>query len=106
MCQFDVDMGRKSGVYTKVVNVGTSATELTGESPMRMTLIVSCPASTRITISQDPNVTDANGIILNNGGGPLVLDIQRHGSIVTRRLFAVSQTSAQNVGVTEVIAAS
>ena len=98
----DVRMGRDTGVATRSVTVGTTATAFVGDSLQRVGLIISAPSATRITLSEDPNVTDLNGIALYASGTPLLLDIKQVGNVVTRRLFAVSQTASQVVGFVEV----
>ena len=102
MCMEDVRMMRDTGVATTFVNVKTTPTMLVGDSLQRVAIIVSAPALTRITLSEDPNVIDLNGIVLYASGMPLILDIKQVGNVITRRLFAVSQTSPQNVGFIEV----
>ena len=102
MCIEDVRMGRETGVATRSVNIGTTPTMFVGDSLQRTALLISAPSATRITLSEDPNVTDLNGIVLYANTNPLILDIKSVGNIVTRRLYAVSQTNAQVVGFVEV----
>ena len=101
MCMEDVRIYRETGVHSTVVNVLTTPTLLVGDSFQRVAIVLSCPATTRITISEDPNVTDLNGIVLFPNGYPLILDIQQVGNLVTRRLYAVSQTAPQTLGFAE-----
>ena len=102
MCMEDVRMMRDTGVATTNVNVQITPTLLCGNALTRVALIISAPLATRITLSENPNVTDLQGIVLFPGQNPLTLDIKQVGNVVTRRLYAVAQTGAENIGFIEV----
>jgi hypothetical protein len=97
-----VRLGRRvKGTITSVALINTGARELCGPNPHRVSLIITCPTAARITIGDHSNVTDTNGLVLFASGAPLLLEIDRHGTLVTNGLFAIHQTGAATVGVAE-----
>lgn len=88
------------GGRTRYFSVGTGATQISQGGNNTVCVLISSPISGRITISEDPNVVDQNGIILNNGVAPLKLERLYFGDLITLPLYACTNTSAQTIGVT------
>jgi len=101
MCMEDVRIGRESTSASRKVTVGTGSTPLISHSPTRTVLIVSAPVSKRVTLSLVQPAVDRVGITLHPGSSPLVLTVQTHGDLVTRSLWAIADTSAEQIGIVE-----
>ena len=98
--------GRQTTSSQQVVSVGTSSTSFLKAAPRRVAIIVSAPQTNRVTLSLDPSAILDQGLTLQPSTDPLVLTVERHGDLVTRRWTAISSTVTQGVSVIEVFAAN
>jgi hypothetical protein len=96
--------GLKYGTPETSVSVGTSSGNFLSANPDRVGLILSCPPTNRVTVSQRNPAVSGAGIVLNPGQNPVMLTAKFHGDLVTKQLFAIADVAAQTIGITEVIA--
>lgn len=80
----------------------TTSTQLLGPQDRRFSLIISAPASNRITLSFLGAAVLDEGITLHPGGPPLVLEWDTLGGSITASIQAIAAIAAQTIGVVEV----
>lgn len=97
----DIKTGRKQGWVFGSTSVGTSAVVLLGPSNTRTGLIISCPGSGNVTISNNPSVTAGNGIVLYSTGANLILTANYHGGLLNSTLYAIGSTGGLTIGYCE-----
>jgi hypothetical protein len=99
MCMEDVRIGRDSGSTQQIVEMTTTPRPIVEVDQFRTTLIISAPSAGILTLSFLPTVTANNGIRLNTTDPPLILTLQKHGSIVTRMIYGIMSAGTINIGV-------
>jgi hypothetical protein len=93
-------MARKqSKLHT--VTVGTTAGRFLSGNVKRVGLVISAPRTNRVTISDSPNPTDENGLVLRPATAPVKLGDIWGGDWVGRSLYAIADTAAETIGVLE-----
>lgn len=83
-------------------SVGATAVEIAGPSPNRVGLVIIGGVTNNIFISTRPGVTTTTGLPVSTNNNILELYLWRHGSIVTKQWFAISNVGGNTVGVIEV----
>lgn len=94
--QVQFDRGAIGQVQSIVI--GTTATLLCPNDPMRTGLVVSSPLANRLTLSDSPSVTPENGINLGAGMSPLYLNLKDHGALVQKAIYGVMSVAAATIG--------
>ncbi len=92
-----------TGVVSSKISLSTTPTVITEQLRARMTLVLSAPLAGRVSIGQDPNISDGEGITIPSGVGPVRLNVEQDGELVQRRLYGVLNTGTSTMAVTEVI---
>lgn len=98
MCIEDVRLGRAMTGTFSFGSVGTTAAQLIRGNQRRSSLVISCPATARVTLSDQPGQAIDQGLTLPAGGSPLRLSIQQDGAWITKILYAVGAAGTQTVG--------
>lgn len=98
MCKEGIQLGRTTVSGVSSTSISTTGIEAVPADPYRTCLIITPPTANRITLSDKADVTDGNGIVLAAGNPPLILDIEHHGNLVTKRLYGVSNTGSNVLG--------
>jgi hypothetical protein len=92
------------GGISKAVALSAGPVPFLSSSPGRVCLFVSSDPTTRVTISDDPNVTDLAGVVLHPGNAPLRLRQADLGNWVNKQLWAiVAGAGTATIGVTEIV---
>lgn len=87
----------------QTVAVATTSGLFLGANPNRVALTISSPKAKEVTISaQDPAVLGA-GLTLQPGTDPAQLTLETVGDWLQRNLFAIADTSAETLGIVEVL---
>lgn len=97
----DIRIGREGKSTQYHVNVDVASSPFIEANKQRTCLIISRPVTNYFTISfYDAAVLD-QGINIYPGGNPFILNIQQHGSLVTRRMTVIGTVGLQTIGVWE-----
>ena len=99
MCKEDVRLARKAGGYSYTRSVAQSAVSLVDTDRNRYALVISAPLAGNLLLSWGEQPTTAAGVVIPAGAGPLVLDIQHHGALVTEQVWAIMDAGTVNIGV-------
>lgn len=104
MCMEDFNLGRETEMSQKLVTVpNATSILLIDRNPNRVALVIGDPSASVVTISRRNDVTSGQGIHLNNGNVPMVLNIKDHGNIVTEEFYAIATAGTPTVCVWESI---
>lgn len=89
MCWEDYHMTENANAVEVPYTVGASSGVFIPANKDRISLVISCPSSGRITISLNPTAVLDSGITLNSGGLPLVLDSWLTKGLVKQAFYAI-----------------
>lgn len=93
MCMEDVRLGRQSHAQEIKCIVTTTSALILPYDPHRIALVISCPTGSNVHLSFGPVAVSGGGMVLGQLGTPIVLNIQQHGDIVRRAIYAVSDNT-------------
>lgn len=98
MCLQDVKIGRKTfgNMQTKQLSVALSAH--VSPNPMRRVLILSPHDTIDYYVCMSDNGTSQGHLRISKGTDNLVLNVDEHGDIVTRGLWAFAASGTPTVG--------
>lgn len=84
MCMEDIRLGRRSPVGVRTLTLDGGDQPLLSPAPSRVSLVICAPSSGTVTLTVEVAATEYQGIVLAAGQPPLILDVHRHGELVTR----------------------
>jgi hypothetical protein len=93
----------KSQVKVSTVNVGTTSTLLLKADPNRIGWLIGPPRTDDFTVSFGQAAALGAGLHMDPGGAPLKVGFDATLMLATLPVYAISDTNAQDVQVTEVI---
>ena len=89
MCWEDIAIGRMMKGGFRSLQLTTASLSMLSPSPTRSLIVLNPPSQGRVTYSIAPRAVDLLGIVLTSGDAPVVLDIKKHGDLVTRGWQAI-----------------
>lgn len=104
MCIQDLAIGRRSGSGMKVVAVTTTPVQLVEANDDRTAIVFCGNLGAALTVSLLPAAVAGEGMVIDQPGSPVTLDIFKHGDLVRRAWFGVIAAGTENFAVFETIA--
>lgn len=97
MCLEDVKLGRETSRMDTYPAVTATAAQVLVQRPKRVALILSNAGTNPIFIGFTAGVAAGAGLLLAVNSGPLKLDIQKDGAMITEGLFAICAAAQTSV---------
>jgi hypothetical protein len=94
MCMEDIRIMRETAANDGVVAVAGLVVPFLKQSKSRVALLIQNIGTNPISVGLTNNVALGAGLNLPVGGSPVLMDIQKHGDIVTRGMFAIAAGGA------------
>lgn len=101
MCLQDVAIGMATWTSSRQVTVGASLVNVAAANPLRTLLIFPPPSSLTVWISPDKNTGAGFGLGITGGMSPVILDVQKHGSLPSKEWNAVAIGGTATITVIE-----
>lgn len=87
------------GGSVRFVAVSATASPCLEADPKRIAITFTPDKTGRITVSTDPSVTDGNGILVLSTTGPVSIDIEHYGLLLSKQWFAVGSAGGLQLGI-------
>jgi hypothetical protein len=101
MCLEDVRLGRETQSVGRTVSVATTNTLLAPYAADRVALVIGGPVTNFCKLNFGAAASATAGIHRAAGAAPLILDVQKHGSLVFGPIYSIADTAAEVIGVWE-----
>lgn len=99
----DVQIGRDSSFIERFFTVSTVSKQILGGAPNRIAIIFGNATVGPIWVSTKNPAVSGQGLLLSVVGIPIMLDIQRHGLMVTMPWYALTNAGTDTFSFFEVL---
>lgn len=105
MCWQDVEIGRQTSTKVNTYSTGAASAKILDANPFRYSLVMGAPSAGTVFYSTEAIGAGGQGITLNTGAPPMILNVKDHGDLVRHEWYARGDAAARAHTVIETILA-